>query len=325
MKEIDILDINGIKIGNAQNLESGTGCTVIICEKGCTAGVDVRGGGPASHETELLNPINTVDKIHGVCLSGGSAYGLEASSGVMKYLEERGIGFKVGEIIVPIVCGASIFDLAVGDFKIRPDKKMGYEACLNSEKNIIEEGNVGAGTGASVGKYRGLDRAMKSGLGVYAVQVGDLKVGVVVSVNAVGDIIDVETNKSIAGLLNEEKTKILSTREEIWNDFENQGGKFTGNTTIACLITNAKLTKSEATKIAGMTHNGFARAICPVHTALDGDTIFTMGTGEVESNVNTVGSLGAYVMAKAINRAVLKTEGRYGLISSKDLKKNIKL
>ncbi len=325
MKEIDILDINGIKIGNAQNLESGTGCTVIICEKGCTAGVDVRGGGPASHETELLNPINTVDKIHGVCLSGGSAYGLEASSGVMKYLEERGIGFKVGEIIVPIVCGASIFDLAVGDFKIRPDKKMGYEACLNSEKNIIEEGNVGAGTGASVGKYRGLDRAMKSGLGVYAVQVGDLKVGAVVSVNAVGDIIDVETNKSIAGLLNEEKTKILSTREEIWNDFENQGGKFTGNTTIACLITNAKLTKSEATKIAGMTHNGFARAICPVHTALDGDTIFTMGTGEVESNVNTVGSLGAYVMAKAINRAVLKTEGRYGLISSKDLKKNIKL
>lgn len=321
MKEIDILNIDGIKIGNAQNLKAGTGCTVIICENGCTAGVDVRGGGPASHETELLNPINTVDKIHGVCLSGGSAYGLEASFGVMKYLEERGIGFKVGEIVVPIVCGASIFDLAVGDFKIRPDKKMGYEACVNSEKNIVEEGNVGAGTGASVGKYKGIERAMKSGLGVYAVQVGNLKVGAIVSVNAVGDVIDVETNKTIAGLLNEEKTKILSTREEMWNDFENQGGKFTGNTTIACLVTNAKLTKSEATKIAGMTHNGFARAICPVHTALDGDTIFTMGTGEVESNVNTLGTLGAYVMAKAINRAVLKAKGRYGLISSKDLEK----
>ena len=319
MKKINILDINGIKIGNAQNLDSGTGCTVIICEKGCTAGVDVRGGGPASHETELLNPINTVDKIHGICLSGGSAYGLEASSGVMQYLEEREIGFRVGEIVVPIVCGASIFDLAVGNPKIRPDKKMGYEACLNSEKNIIEEGNIGAGTGASVGKYRGMERAMKSGLGVYAVQVGDLKVGAIVSVNAIGDVIDVETNKTIAGILNKEKTKILSTREEMWNDFENEGGKFTGNTTIACLITNALLTKSEATKISGMTHNGFARAICPVHTALDGDTIFTLGTGEIKSNVNVVGSLGSYVMAKAINRAILKTEGRYGLISSKDL------
>lgn len=319
MKEINILDIDGIKIGNAQNLDSGTGCTVIICEKGCTAGVDVRGGGPASHETELLNPINTVDKIHGICLSGGSAYGLEASSGVMQYLEERKIGFRVGEIVVPIVCGASIFDLAVGNPKIRPDKKMGYEACLNSEKNIIEEGNIGAGTGASVGKYRGMERAMKSGLGVYAVQVGDLKVGAIVSVNAIGDVIDVETNKTIAGILNKEKTKILSTREEMWNDFENEGGKFTGNTTIACLITNAILTKAEATKISGMTHNGFARAICPVHTALDGDTIFTLGTGEIQSNVNIIGSLGAYVMAKAINRAILKTEGRYGLISSKDL------
>lgn len=319
MKEINILDIDGIKIGNAQNLDSGTGCTIIICEKGCTAGVDVRGGGPASHETELLNPINTVDKIHGICLSGGSAYGLEASSGVMQYLEERKIGFRVGEIVVPIVCGASIFDLAVGNPKIRPDKKMGYEACLNSEKNIIEEGNIGAGTGASVGKYRGMERAMKSGLGVYAVQVGDLKVGAIVSVNAIGDVIDVETNKTIAGILNKEKTKILSTREEMWNDFENEGGKFTGNTTIACLITNAILTKAEATKISGMTHNGFARAICPVHTALDGDTIFTLGTGEIQSNVNIIGSLGAYVMAKAINRAILKTEGRYGLISSKDL------
>lgn len=319
MKEINILDIDGIKIGNAQNLDSGTGCTVIICEKGCTAGVDVRGGGPASHETELLNPINTVDKIHGICLSGGSAYGLEASSGVMQYLEEREIGFRVGEIVVPIVCGASIFDLAVGNPKIRPDKKMGYEACVNSEKNIIEEGNIGAGTGASVGKYRGMERAMKSGLGVYAVQVGDLKVGAIVSVNAIGDVIDVETNKTIAGILNKEKTKILSTREEMWNDFENEGGKFTGNTTIACLITNAILTKAEATKISGMTHNGFARAICPVHTALDGDTIFTLGTGEIQSNVNIIGSLGAYVMAKAINRAILKTEGRYGLISSKDL------
>lgn len=321
MKEIKITDIEGIKIGNAENKIAGTGCTVIICEKGGVAGVDVRGGGPASHETELLNPINTVDRVHGICLSGGSAFGLEATAGVMKYLEEKEIGFKVGAITVPIVCGASIFDLAIGDSKIRPDKEMGYRASQNSEENIVCEGNFGAGTGASVGKYRGIERAMKSGLGTYAVQVGDLKVGAIVAVNAVGDVIDVENNKPLAGILNEEKTKILSTREEIWKDFEKTGGKFTGNTTIACLVTNGNFTKAQATKIAGMTHNGFARAICPVHTALDGDTIFVLGTGEVEINVNTIGTLGAYVMAKAINSAVKETEGAYGIISLKDLKK----
>lgn len=321
MKEIKITDIEGIKIGNSENKISGTGCTVIICEKGGVAGVDVRGGGPASHETELLNPINTVDRVHGICLSGGSAFGLEATAGVMKYLEEKEIGFKVGDITVPIVCGASLFDLSVGDSKIRPDKEMGYLASQNSEKNIVFEGNFGAGTGASVGKYRGMERAMKSGLGTYAVQVGDLKVGAIVAVNAVGDVIDIENNKPLAGILNEEKTKILSTREEIWEDFEKTGGKFTGNTTIACLVTNGNFTKAQATKIAGMTHNGFARAICPVHTSLDGDTIFVLGTGEVETNVATVGTLGAYVMAKAINRAVRETEGAYGLISLKDLEK----
>ena len=321
MKEIKITDIEGIKIGNAENKIAGTGCTVIICEKGGVAGVDVRGGGPASHETELLNPINTVDRVHGICLSGGSAFGLEATAGVMKYLEEKEIGFKVGDITVPIVCGASLFDLAVGDSKIRPDKEMGYLASQNSEKNIVFEGNFGAGTGASVGKYRGMERAMKSGLGTYAVQVGDLKVGAIVAVNAVGDVIDIENNKPLAGILNEEKTKILSTREEIWEDFEKTGGKFTGNTTIACLVTNGNFTKAQATKIAGMTHNGFARAICPVHTSLDGDTIFVLGTGEVETNVATVGTLGAYVMAKAINRAVRETEGAYGLVSLKDLEK----
>ena len=321
MKEIKITDIEGIKIGNSENKIAGTGCTVIICEKGGVAGVDVRGGGPASHETELLNPINTVDRVHGICLSGGSAFGLEATAGVMKYLEEKEIGFKVGDITVPIVCGASLFDLAVGDSKIRPDKEMGYLASQNSEKNIVFEGNFGAGTGASVGKYRGMERAMKSGLGTYAVQVGDLKVGAIVAVNAVGDVIDIENNKPLAGILNEEKTKILSTREEIWEDFEKTGGKFTGNTTIACLVTNGNFTKAQATKIAGMTHNGFARAICPVHTSLDGDTIFVLGTGEVETNVATVGTLGAYVMAKAINRAVRETEGAYGLISLKDLEK----
>lgn len=320
MKEINITEIDGIKIGNAQNFEAGTGCTVILCEKGGCAGVDVRGGGPASHETELLNPINTIEKVHGIVLSGGSAYGLEASSGVMKYLEEKGIGFEVGVGVVPIVCGASLFDLAVGNSKVRPDKNMGYEACCNSEKYNIQEGNFGAGTGASVGKYKGMDRAMKSGFGVYCVQVGRLKVGAIVSVNAIGDVIDVDTNKPLAGILNEEKNKILSTRELMWEDLGKDIDVFQNtNTTIGCIITNGKLTKAQATKISSMAHNGYARAICPVHTSLDGDTIFTIGTGEVETTVDIIGSLGAYAMGKAINRAVIKAKSSYGLKSYEEL------
>lgn len=321
MKEIKITDIEGIRVGNAQDTEAGTGCTVIICEKGGCAGVDVRGGGPASHETELLNPINTVNRVHGIVLSGGSAFGLEATSGVMQYLEERGIGFDVGIGVVPIVCGASLFDLTVGSSKVRPDKAMGYQACCNSEKNCIQEGNCGAGTGASVGKYRGMDRAMKSGLGIYCVELENLKVGAIVGVNAIGNVIDSETNKFLAGLLNEEKTEIISTREEMWKDLDiNYSVLKSTNTTIGCIITNAKLTKAQATKIASMTHNGYARAISPVHTSLDGDTIFTLGTGEVEVNIDTLGTLSAYVMEKAIHRAVTQTQSAYGLKSCQDLK-----
>lgn len=319
MKEIKISDIEGIKIGNAQNIEAGTGCTVILCENGGCAGVDVRGGGPASHETELLNPVNTIEKIHGIVLSGGSAYGLEASSGVMKYLEEKGIGFNIGVGVVPIVCGASLFDLGVGDHKIRPDKAMGYLACCNSEKNILEEGNFGAGTGASVGKYRGMERAMKSGLGTYCVEIGELKVGAIVAVNAIGNVVDTEKHQFLAGLLNEEKTQIIDTREEIWKDIEKEQLSQNTNTTIGCIITNAKLTKAQANKIASMAHNGYARAICPVHTSLDGDTIFSLCTGEIESNVDKIGTLGAFVMEKAIIRAVKNSKSAYGLKSSTEL------
>ena len=250
-----------------------------------------------------------MDRVHGIVLSGGSAFGLEATSGVMQYLEERGIGFDVGIGVVPIVCGASLFDLTVGSSKVRPDKAMGYQACCNSEKNCIQEGNCGAGTGASVGKYRGMDRAMKSGLGIYCVELENLKVGAIVGVNAIGNVIDSETNKFLAGLLNEEKTEIISTREEMWKDLDiNYSVLKNTNTTIGCIITNAKLTKAQATKIASMTHNGYARAISPVHTSLDGDTIFTLGTGEVEVNIDTLGTLSAYVMEKAIHRAVTQTQ-----------------
>lgn len=318
MKEISITEIEGIQIGHAQNLEGGSGCTVILCEKGACAGVDVRGGGPASRETELLKPVNMVEAIHAVMLSGGSAYGLDAGAGAMQFLEEKGIGFDVGVGVVPIVCGASLFDLTVGNPKCRPDKAMGYEACKNASSAPVAEGNVGAGTGASVGKFLGPERCMKSGLGVYAVQVGDLKVGAIVAVNALGDVIDIETGRRIAGITNEDHTALGNTEEIMYAEYDNKRNVFSGNTTIGCIVTNAKLTKSQANKLASIAHNGYARAIRPVHTSADGDTIFTMCTNEIEVMPDSLGALATEVMAKAINRAAKSAEAAYGLKCAKD-------
>lgn len=320
MKEIKITDIKGIKVGHAQNEKAATGCTVVICEKGAWAGVDVRGGGPASRETELLKPVNLVEQIHAVMLSGGSAYGLDAGSGAMAFLEERGIGFDVQVAVVPIVCGAALFDLIVGDPKVRPDKAMGYEACVNASEEMVTEGNVGAGTGATVGKLLGTGRLMKSGLGTYGVQIGDLQVAAIVAVNALGDVIDVDTGKRLAGLLSEDKTKIISTEETMYAQYEDQTNLFSGNTTIGVIVTNAKITKTQATKIASIAHNGFARAIRPVHTMFDGDTIFVMATGEVEVMPDAVGALAAEVMSRAINRAATEAKPAYGLKASRDFK-----
>ncbi|MDD2216111.1 MAG: P1 family peptidase [Eubacteriales bacterium] len=318
MKEVNITEIKGIKIGHAQDFIGGSGCTVILCEKGAYAGVDVRGGGPASRETELLRPVNLVEQIHGVMLSGGSAYGLDAGSGAMKYLEEKGIGFDVGVAVVPIVCGASLFDLVVGDPKCRPDLQMGYEACKNATADKPAEGNVGAGTGATVGKFLGMEYMMKSGLGTYAVQIGDLIVGAIVAVNALGDVVDVDTGKRLAGILNREKTTLSSTEDTMYEEYDSSRNVFSGNTTIGCVITNAKLTKSQANKLASVAHNGYARAIRPVHTMADGDTIFVLSTGNVEVMPDAVGALATQVMAKAINRAVLEAEPAYGLKAARD-------
>jgi L-aminopeptidase/D-esterase-like protein len=320
MKEVSITDIEGIKVGHAQDIEGGSGCTVVLCEKGAFAGVDVRGGGPASRETELLKPVNMVEQIHAVMLSGGSAYGLDAGAGAMKYLEENNIGFDVGVGVVPIVCGASLFDLVVGDPKCRPDKEMGYQACKNASNEKPAEGNVGAGTGASVGKFLGTEYMMKGGLGTYAVQVGDLIVGAIVAVNGLGDVVDVDTGKRLAGILNKEKTAISNTEETMYAEYANNRNVFSGNTTIGCIITNAKLTKTQANKIASIAHNGFARAIRPVHTMADGDTIFTLSYGEVEVMPDAVGALAADVMSRAINRAVLEAEPAYGLKAARDFK-----
>lgn len=325
MEKIEITEIEGVKIGHAQNIEGATGCTVILCENGGIAGVDVRGGAPASRETELLKSENTVEKVHGILLSGGSAYGLDAAAGMMQYLEEKGKGFHVKVGVVPIVCGAALFDLIVGDSKCRPDKEMGYEACLNSEKKEVGEGNIGAGTGASIGKITGVERAMKGGVGIYAIQLGKLKVGAIVAVNALGDIVDVDTNKIIAGLLNKEKNGLANTEEEMYSQYENtEKNIFSGNTTIGCIITNAKLTKSQMNKLASISHNAYAKAISPVHTTVDGDTIFTLTTGEVNTMPDVVGALATRVMGKAINRAVLKAKSAYNLKSVMEIREKLK-
>ena len=322
-KEISIQEIKGIKIGQSENQAAGTGCTVFLSETGMRAGLDVRGGGPASRESELLNPLAAAQVIHAIVLAGGSAYGLGAADGVMKYLEEKGIGFEVGPSLkVPLVCQSDLFDLTVGDPYIRPDKAMGYDACLRAEENgagNYRDGNFGAGCGATVGKFAGMDYCMKSGIGSYAVQIGELQVGAVVAVNALGDIYDWKTGKKIAGLLAEDRKTFRSTEELMYASTEIVENKFTGNTTIGVIITNGKFEKASLCKIAGMAHDGYARSIRPVHTTADGDSIYTVSVGDVEADQDLTGVLAAEVMSEAIIRAVMSAEGAYGYPGVRDL------
>ncbi|MBV7273526.1 P1 family peptidase [Clostridium sp. PL3] len=319
MKEILFNEIQGIRIGNAQNLNGPTGCTVVICEDGASAGVDVRGGAPGTRETDLLNPVNLVDRIHAVTLAGGSAFGLDAASGVMQYLEDKNIGFDVGVTKVPIVCSAVLFDLAIGDYRIRPDKEMGYEACKNAEFNECMEGNVGAGTGATVGKILGPESSMKGGLGCYALQVGELQVGAVIAVNCLGDVVDSSTGKIIAGALDKDKRTFLDTERVMISQYDEKKNLFSGNTTIGVVVTNGKFTKSEINKVASMAHNGYGRAMRPAHSMFDGDTIFTMATGKVEADINVVGLLAARVVEQAVIRAVKNAEGVLGYKAYRDI------
>lgn len=321
MEVIKITDIEGIKIGHAENLEGVTGCTVILCEEGATAGVDVRGGAPGTRETDLLNPINMIEKVHGVLLTGGSAFGLDAAGGVMEYLEKKGAGFDVGVTKVPIVCGAALFDLLIGDHKIRPNKEMGYKACVNSSDREIHEGNVGAGTGATIGKILGPEYAMKGGLGIYTVKVGELMIGAVVAVNCLGNVVDSENGKVIGGVLEEDRTSFRSTEDIMINQYNNKKKIFNGNTTIGAVVTNAKLSKCEANKVAAMAHNGFARSIYPVHTMHDGDTIFTMATGKIEADINVVGLMAAKVIEKAVVRGIKNSYEIGGYKCYEDLQK----
>jgi len=276
----------------------------------------VRGGGPASRENQLLNPLMSNDGVHGVLLSGGSAYGLDAAGGMMKYLEEKGRGVKVSSAIVPIVVGSCIFDLGCVDGSVRPDAAMGYAACLDSERNIERNGNVGAGMGATVGKIMGDGHVMKSGLGCYAVQMGSLQVGAIVAVNAIGDVYELDSCRQLAGLLNKKKDGMLSSEIEAVKLLQ-LASKFSFNTTIGAVITNANLDKAAMNKVAAMAANGVARTIRPVNTSMDGDSIYALCTGKVKTSADVVGTIGAHVLGKAINRAVLEADEIYGYKSAK--------
>ena len=322
MKEIRIQDIEGVRIGQTEDSKGATGCTVIISEKGMAAGLDVRGGGPASRESELLKPVAHASHIHAVVLAGGSAFGLDAAGGVMKYLEEHDIGYDVGITKVPLVCQSDLFDLTVGDPYARPDKEMGYQACLCSENGgNYQDGNYGVGCGATVGKIMGMDYCMKSGIGSYAIQIGELKIGAIVVVNSLGDIFDYKTQKKIAGLLAADKKSFACTCDVLLKHTESVDDKFTGNTTLGVILTNGKFNKTSLCKIASMAQNGYARSINPVHTSADGDSIYALSLGDIDADQDLVGTMAAQVMSEAITRAIESADSAYGLPGYKEIVK----
>ena len=320
-----LTDVAGIKLGHYTLDQRPTGCTVVLVEDGAVAGVDVRGSAPGTRETDLLRPTGLVEQVHAIVLAGGSAFGLAAASGVVQYLEERGIGFVTPAAKVPIVPAAILYDLGVGDAGIRPTAECGYRAAQAATDGPVAEGNVGAGAGATVGKLAGAGRAMKSGLGTASVSLASgLTVAALVAVNAVGDIIDPHTNRVVAGLRSEDGTALADSRRLLRAASPTQARR-AENTTLGVVATNARLTKVGATKLAQMAHAGFARAINPVHTPYDGDTIFALATGTHQS-VDTsqatllqVGALAAEVVAEAIVRAGRAAVGIPGYPAARDL------
>lgn len=319
-----ITDVSGIEVGHAQNEEALTGCTVILCRKGAVAGVDVRGGAPGTRETDLLDPVNLVEKVHAIVLAGGSAFGLDAAGGVMKYLEENKIGFNTGSAKVPIVPSAILYDLSLGRADVRPDATMGALAAAAATSTPPREGNVGAGTGATVGKMFGMSLAMKSGLGTASMDIGGgVIVGAIVAVNAFGDVVDPTTNEIVAGLRSGKIGPLRIGKKDSFADtlavMKTPLGRGVlsfagrGNTIIGAVATNAKLIKAQATKVAQMAHDGFARTIRPAHTMLDGDAIFALSTGTKSADVSIVGAFAAEVMAQAILRAVKAAKPAGGL------------
>jgi len=309
-----------IKIGHWTDLKAATGCTVILCEKGAVAGVDVRGASPGTRETDLCRPMNLVERVHAVLLSGGSAFGLNAAGGVMRYLEERGIGYVTPGGVVPIVPAAVLFDLAIGNPQVRPGPDEAYKACVNARSSWPEEGCAGAGTGALVGQLLGTSRATKSGLGVSIETLsGGVAVLAIVAVNALGDVIDPETGRVVAGVRNASGKGFQSVYKLMKAGVSVQS-QAPGHTTIGAVITNARLSKEQANKVAQMAHDGLARTINPCHTMFDGDTLFALSCGETDADLTTVGAAGAEAMSRAVIRAVSKARGLCGVPTARSEK-----
>ena len=309
--------IEGVRIGHASDYRALTGCTVILFEDGAIGGIRIEGHASGTRGIDPLSPFHLVDRVNALVISGGSSFGLDSASGVMKYLEERGKGYEVGVAKIPIVPAAIIFDLGIGDPSVRPDKEMGYKACINARDKGIEEGSVGAGTGATVGKLHGIERAMKGGVGFFALSLNKLKVCAITVVNAFGDV--KEGGKIIAGLRkSKESLELMSSEEEMRRGVVRKGFGFE-NTTISVLITNASLTKHEAANVAQIARNGFAESISPSNTLFDGDIIFVFSVGEIKADINTLGLLGKRAVSESIIRGVKLADGFGILPAYKDL------
>ncbi len=316
-----ITDVPGIKVGHYTDNESATGCTVVLCQEGVVAGVDVRGSAPGTRETDALRMTSLVGRAHAVLLSGGSAFGLDAASGVVRYLEENGFGFDVGVAKVPIVPAAILFDLRLGSAKVRPGPAEGYKACLAASDGPVAEGSVGAGTGATVGKIMGPERMTKSGLGTASCRVGNFTIGAIFAVNALGDVVDPKTGDIIAGPRDIEHGGFVST-VEVMKQLSESKTITPNNTVIGVVATDASLNKEQAIKVAQMAHDGVARTIRPAHTMFDGDAIFALATGrEEQEDVTLIGSLAAELVATAIVRAVREAEGLCGVPAARDVSK----
>ncbi len=322
-----ITDVPGIRVGHASDFKALTGCTVILCDDGAVGGVDIRGTAAGTRQIDALTPLHLVDKVHAILLAGGSAFGLDAAGGVMAYLEEKGKGFDVIKTKIPIVPAAIIFDLGLGDHRVRPDHKMGYEACLNSSRKV-REGSVGVGTGATVGKLFGVERAMKGGLGTSSVRgPAGLIVGALVVVNAFGDVLDLAANRILAGARKSKTSRQMAnsskwmkrgiTRKQFGPPEASDSASF--NTTLGVIATNASLTKKEAQQVAQIAHSGLAKIISPLHSTFDGDLIFTLSLGKTKADVNTVGLLGEETLIESVRRAVIQADGLGVIPAYRDL------
>jgi L-aminopeptidase/D-esterase-like protein len=311
--------VPGILVGNAGDSKALTGCTVVICESGAVGGADVRGTAAGTRQMDSLGPLHVVDRVHAVLLSGGSAYGLDAAGGVMRFLEERGVGFPTPVMRVPIVPTAVIFDLSLGDPRVRPTPEMAYEACLAASHGPIEQGSVGAGTGASVGKYHGIGRAMKGGLGSASAQGHGAVLGALAVVNAFGDVVDPWNGQMVAGLRSAPRGRtMIRTSQEIRRGVPREITPLE-HTTLVIVATNARLDKSQCIKMAQMAQVGLVKSISPAHSSFDGDVIFALSAGVVEGDLQELGVLAEQVTSMAIVRAVKRAHGLGGLIAWRDL------